>query len=118
MIKRENRLKKNKHFNYIYKHGQSVRCGEVSLVYIKLKIKPYKVGFSVSNKVGKSVVRSKVKRRMSEAFKLLDNQKIIDRRYKYIFIAKEGIAEKTFLEIKDMMYLCVKKAGIINEDCN
>ena len=115
MIKRENRLKKNKHFNYIYKHGSSVRCGEVSLVYIKLKIKPFKVGFSVSNKIGKSVVRSKVKRRMSEAFRMLDNAKMVDRRYNYIFVAKENIAEKSFFEIKDMMYLCIKKAGLVNE---
>lgn len=114
MIKKENRLKKNKHFNYIYKHGKSVKCGEVVLVYIKLKVKPYKVGFSVSNKIGKSVVRSKVKRQMSEAFRLIANT--VDRRYNYIFVAREGIAEKSFFEIKDMMHYCIKKAGLINEE--
>ncbi len=114
MVKKENRLKKNKHFNYIYKHGKSVRCGEVVLVYTKLNVKPYKVGFSVSNKIGKSVVRSKVKRRMSEAFKQFIN--VIDRRDNYIFVARIGIAEKSFFEIKDMMYDCIKKAGLLNEE--
>ena len=116
MIKRENRLKKNKHFNYIYKHGTSVRCGCVALVYTKLKIKPFKVGFSVSNKIGKSVVRNKVKRRMREAFNQITN--LVDRRYNYIFVARDGISEKTFLEIKDNMLLAVKKAGLLNEQNN
>ena len=116
MLKRENRLKKNRHFNYIYKHGSSVKVGEVVRVYIKLKVKPYKVGFSVGSKVGKSVVRSKIKRQMSEAFKLLIP--FVDKRYNYIFVAREKISEKSFFEIKDMMHACIKKAGLENEiDC-
>ena len=107
MIKRENRLKKNKHFNYIYKHGASVKSGSVVLVFIKFKVKPYKVGFSVSNKIGKSVVRNKVKRRMREAFKQLAGQ--VDKRYNYIFIARDGI------QIKGNMLYVIKKAGLINE---
>ena len=66
MIKRENRLKKNKHFNYIYKNGTSIKLGVLSLVYTKTKFKPFKVGFSVNNKIGKAVVRNKVKRRLKE----------------------------------------------------
>lgn len=113
MIKRENRLKKNKHFNYIYKHGLSVKKGCVALVYTKLKIKPFKVGFSVSNKIGKSVVRNKVKRKMREAFKQFVY--LIDKRYNYIFVAKDGIAEKSFLQIKEDMFNATKKAGLLNE---
>lgn len=116
MIKRENRLKKNKHFNYIYKNGKAQRAGNIVLVFIKLKIKPFKVGFSVSNKIGKSVVRNKVKRRMREAFKQLIN--LIDRRYNYIFVAKEGIAEANFETIKQNMLLAIKKAGLLNENNN
>lgn len=113
MIKRENRLKKNKHFSYIYKHGTRVSSQLVSLVYIKLKIKPFKVGFSVSNKIGKSVVRSRVKRQMSEAFRSLFP--LVDKRFNYVFIAKEGISEKTFNQIKEMISQCIQKAGLFNE---
>ena len=116
MIKRENRLKKNKHFNYIYKHGTSIKCGCVALVFIKLKIKPFKVGFSVSNKIGKSVVRNKVKRRMRESFNQIAG--LVDRRYNYIFVAKQGITEKSFLEIKEYMLGAIKKAGLLNEQIN
>lgn len=114
MLKRENRLKKNKHFNYIYKKGQGVSLGCMSVVYIKAKVKPFKVGFSVSNKVGKAVVRNKAKRRMREAFAQILPQ--VDRRYNYIFVAKTSIAEKDFLEIKNNMLALLKKTGLINEN--
>ena len=113
MLKKENRLKKNKHFNYIYKNGKSLSQGVLGLVFIKLKIKPFKVGFSVSNKIGKSVVRNKVKRRMREAFKQIIP--ILDKRYNYIFVAKTGIVEKSFDQIKSNMLSLVQKAGLVNE---
>lgn len=114
MLKRENRLKKNKHFNYIYKNGLGINLDDMTVIYIKAKIKPFKVGFSVSNKVGKAVVRNKVKRRMREAFAQI--MPLVDRRYNYIFVAKPSIADKTFIDIKNNMLLVLKKAGMLNED--
>lgn len=114
MIKRENRLKKNKHFNYIYKHGCAVRGNKLNLIYIKTKFKTFKVGFSVSSKVGKAVVRNKVKRRLKECFSQIVN--VCDRRYNYIFVAKEGISEFTFLQLKQIMIDLVKSAGLYQND--
>lgn len=74
MIKNENRLKKNKHFKFIYKHGETKTHKFLSLTFVKTKISPFKVGFSVSKKVGKSVVRNKVKRRLRECFCLLQKK--------------------------------------------
>lgn len=114
MLKRENRLKKNKHFNYIYKHGKSVGSKELTLVYVKAKVKPFKVGFSVSNKVGKAVVRNKIKRRMREAFASFIP--LVDRRFNYIFVAKPAVANLNYADIKTAMLSLIKKAGLVNED--
>ena len=114
MLKRENRLKKNKHFGYIYKHGQGLKLGFLSLVFIKAKVRPFKVGFSVSTKIGKAVVRNKVKRRMREAFGQIVQQ--VDRRYNYIFVAKDGIQDANFDDIKNNIINIVKKAGLFNEN--
>lgn len=116
MVKRENRLKKNRHFNYIYKNGTSIKLGVLNLVYAKTKFKPFKVGFSVNNKIGKAVVRNKVKRRLRESFNQLTT--LIDRRFNYIFVAKDGIVNKSFEEIKTNMLDIVKKAGLLNENNN
>lgn len=113
MLKRENRLTKNKHFNYIYKHGQSIKAGSVVLVYTKTKYKPFKVGFSVSNKIGKAVVRNKVKRQMRAIFASIIND--VNKKYNYVFIAKENIVNMSFLNIKNDMIFAINKAGLFNE---
>ena len=95
MIKNENRLRKNKHFKYIYKHGKSVNYDNLCVVFVKTKIQPYKVGFCVTKKIGNSVTRNKVKRRLRECFCKLD----IDKSYNYIFIAKSGIENMNFEQI-------------------
>lgn len=114
MLKKENRLRKNKHFKYIYKHGDSKVLNKLNLVYIKTKFKTYKVGFSVSKKIGKSVVRNNTKRRLRECFLSLSNN--INKKYNYIFIAREGIENMSFLEIKQNMIDILKKCGLYNEN--
>ncbi|MDD4815747.1 MAG: ribonuclease P protein component [Clostridia bacterium] len=113
MIKKEHRLTKNRHFQFIYRKGQSKQSKFITLIFVKTKFKPYKVGFSVSNKIGKSVVRSKVKRRLRESFNLI--QKNINPNFNYVIVAKKGIDNLGFFEIKKEMEYCFKKANLINE---
>lgn len=112
MLKKENRLRKNKQFNFIYKHGEAKHTAFLSVVFTKTK-GAFKVGFSVSKKVGKSVVRNKVKRRLRECFKSLIP--VVNKNYNYIFIAKNGISELNFLAIKEQMISVLKKANKLND---
>ena len=110
MIQRENRLKKNKHFKFIYKHGETKHTKTLSVVFVKTKIKPFKVGFSVSKKIGKSVVRNKVKRRLCASF--AEISKNVDKSYNYVFIAKDGLSELTYQDIKQNMIELIKRANL------
>ncbi len=112
MLKKENRLKKNKQFNYIYKKGNTEFEKHINLCFLKTKFKPFKVGFSVSNKIGKSNVRNKVKRRLRESFKILMADCKDD--FNLIFVAKCGIENLTFKEICLEMKRLLEKAKIIN----
>jgi ribonuclease P protein component len=112
-MKRQNKLKKRKHFNYIYKQGQSKSSKFVKVVFIKSKYKPFKVGFSVSKKIGKSVVRNKVKRRMKEIFYSFYD--CISHNNNYIFVAKEGIENLSFELLKQEMKSVLVKAGVYDE---
>jgi ribonuclease P protein component len=110
MIKKEHRLTKNKHFQFIYRRGKTSHSKYLTLVFVPTKIKPFKVGFSVSKKIGKSTVRNKVKRRMRECFNLLE--KNFNSGFNYIYVAKKGIEEIDFWAIKKEMEYVLKKAGL------
>jgi ribonuclease P protein component len=66
MLNRINRVKKTKEFNYIYKKGKFYSCSYFTVHYVDTKLPNAKIGISVSNKVGNSVMRSKYKRLISE----------------------------------------------------
>ena len=120
MLPKENRLKKNSQFTYIYKHGLSKHSKFLSVSYIRTKYQPFKIGFTVSKKIGNSVIRSKVKRYLREATRL--ELKNINTGYNYVFIAREGIDSlnlemfrKTIIELLSKGGLYVKKEEIKNE---
>ena len=113
MIKNQYRLRKNKHFQYIYRKGQSKQTRCLSIVFARTHIQPFKVGFSVTKKVGKSVVRSRVKRVMTEAFNVLLPR--VNPAYNYIFSAKPEIVSLSFLEVLKEMETCLTKANLLND---
>ena len=63
-MQRNYRLRKNKQFQYVYHRGKSCAFREVVVLYIRAS--KMQVGFSVSRKVGNSVMRNRVKRRLRE----------------------------------------------------
>ena len=62
MLDKAHRLNKHGSLAYVYRKG--VRLSEPDVVLIYTPARSVRVGFSVSNKVGKAVVRNKVKRRL------------------------------------------------------
>ena len=114
MLPKQNRLKKNKQFSYIYKHGQIKHENKLSMSYIKTKYNPYKIGFTVSKKIGNSVTRSKVKRMLREACRIELNH--FNEGFNYIFIAREGIDQENFNSVREKIVALLKKAGLYIEN--
>lgn len=96
MLKRINRLKKKKEFSFVYRRGKSFNTKYLSLYVCNTRLKNSKIGFSISNKVGNSVVRHKIKRRLSEILKNEISKLPLNN---YIFVVKIGCETLNFNEL-------------------
>lgn len=64
------RLRKTSEFSKVYKRGRSFADKNLVLYYMPNQLGYTRIGFSISKKVGKSVVRNRIRRFIKEAFRL------------------------------------------------
>lgn len=113
MLKKNNRLKKKKEFNYIYKKGTVIHSSSFLIHFVRA-FKPYaQIGISVSKQVGNSVVRSRVKRIISEACRLNIEKFAVKN---YVITAKENIIDKTSKDIEIELLKVLKKNSLLKEN--
>lgn len=108
-----NTLKKNREFNYVYRKGKAFSGNFLVLICMKRKFGPVRAGFSVSKKVGKAVVRNKVRRRLKEAF--VGQMPLISGSYYLIFVARPSIASASFTQIQSCMKYLLTRAHMFDE---
>ena len=109
-------LKRNKDFHYVYRTGKSAACKNLVLVYRLRKTPEIKIGFSVSKKIGESVVRNKIRRRMKEAMRSLLPH--TDKRVLMILIARQPIVNASYQKIESDIAYLLKKAGLNSAELN
>ncbi len=110
MLKTQNRLKKRKEFAYIYRKGEKFSSKNLTLYKISSKYPNPKIGFSVSNKIGKAVVRNKVKRRLREIVRPLAPS---IKKCNLIFVAKPTITELDFTALKNEVTQLLIKGNVL-----
>ncbi|WP_208587159.1 ribonuclease P protein component [Gracilibacillus suaedae] len=98
-MKKAWRIKKNSEFQEVFKKGASFANRQLVIYYLhKEQQQHYRVGLSVSKKIGNAVVRNQVKRYIRQAFLELDTN--IKSDYDIIIIARQPTKEMDFHEIK------------------
>ena len=115
MLSKLNRLKKRKEFNFIYKKGDVVHSQNFTIHVVRSYRKTTQIGISVSKQVGNSVVRSRVKRIISEACRLNIEQFAIKN---YVITAKPSIIDKKSTEIEQEILRVLKKNNLLKEGKN
>ena len=110
MIKKNNRLKKKKEFNFIYKKGQVIHSKSFLIHYAKAISHYTQIGISVSKQVGNSVIRSRVKRIISEACRL-NIEKFAHKNY--VITAKAECVNKTSVEIENELLHVLRKNNLL-----
>ena len=100
----------NRQYQYVYRRGKSFPDRHMVLIY--LRAKTLRVGFSVSSKVGNSVTRNRVRRRMKEDFRLLRPSLMPG---KYIFVARAGAVNAPVREMGAQMRRLLTRAKLFKE---
>lgn len=83
------------------------------MVLIYLKARELKVGFSVSSKVGNSVERNRVRRRMREDFRMIRPRLLPG---KYIFVARASAKDAPWREMAREMNALLHRANLFRNE--
>ena len=114
LLNRTYSLRRHKEFRFTYRTGRQVGGGSFVLVTARNRKDKVQVGFSVSKKIGNSVMRNRAKRRLKAAFSPL--LPMVKPGYNLIFIARSGSLTAPFMAIQKSMVTALQRAGVYVEN--
>ncbi|MDX4062363.1 ribonuclease P protein component [Aliarcobacter skirrowii] len=107
-LSKDFRLNSQKEFNKLYKSGKSWHTSTfVAFFMPNLKSK---FAFVASKKIGNAVLRAKAKRRLRATLLLYDNRL---KDGSYIFVAKNPINEKSFIDLQKDFNFAFKRLELL-----
>lgn len=113
-MKKQNIIKKNYDFNRIIKNNKPI-IYKYFIIYIKyIDNETYRFGFSISKKIGKAVIRNKIKRQL----KNIIDKKNFKNGFDCIIMVRKGILDKTFIEIQKDLHSVFNKLKILEGEKN
>ncbi len=108
---KRNRLRKNEDFKKVYKYGKNYYNRNLIMYVMKNELENTRIGFTVSKKVGNSVVRNRVKRRIKEIVRR--NLRNIKEGYDIILIPKKNVSEINHKELENAIFHIFKLANVL-----
>lgn len=106
-------LKKNFQFRYVYNRGKSFANKYLVIYLIKNNQIYNRLGISVSKKVGKSVIRSRVTRLIRENYRLVENN--VKLGFDIVIIARVSTKGANYYEISKALHHLLKKHSLFFE---
>lgn len=109
-MKKKYRIKKNEEFQEVFQRGVSTANRQFVVYTLDRPEQPYfRIGLSVSKKLGKAVVRNQIKRYVRQCFLELKEQVVPGK--DYVIIARQPAAEMGYAEVKKSLVHVLRKAG-------
>lgn len=106
-------IKNNYEFRRLYAKGKTASTPALVLYCRKNRSKQSRYGFTVGTKVGKAVVRNRVRRRLKEIYRL--NEARILKGYDVIVVARVRARYASYHELEaDFLSLC-GKLGLLSD---
>ena len=106
-------IKNNYEFRRLYAKGRSAVSPTLVVYMRRTKRSTNRVGFTVTVKIGKAVVRNRVRRRLREIYRL--NEAKLLRGVDMIVVARGRSTSATYWELQRDYLCCCKKLGLLEE---
>lgn len=101
-------------FKRVYSRGKTYWNRNLVLYVRKNELGYNRVGYSITKKVGNSVVRNKIKRRMKEIYRL--NFQNLKGNYDMIFIPKKNVVDISYKDLESAMFHILGLARIVKKE--
>ncbi|HFH9836710.1 TPA: ribonuclease P protein component [Streptococcus suis] len=111
-MKKSYRVKREQDFNAIFTQGENVANRRFVIYHLHREQRHFRVGLSVSKKLGNAVTRNRIKRRIRHVLLDLKPQLVTD---DFVVIARKGVEELTYQELKQNLLHVLKLAKIFQE---
>lgn len=111
-MKKLYRIKKNDEFQKVFKKGKSFANRQFVVYFLKKGDQDhFRIGLSVSKKIGNAVKRNEIKRYLRQSIHEL--QEWIEQGNDYVIIARKPAADMNFHEVKKSIQHVFKVAKVI-----
>ncbi|KXT85306.1 ribonuclease P protein component [Streptococcus panodentis] len=111
-MRKSYRVKSEKDFNAIFKKGQNVANRKFVVYKLEKDQKHFRVGLSVSKKLGNAVVRNRIKRKIRHV--LMQYQKGL-LTADFVVIARKGVEDLDYRQIERNLLHVLKIANLYQE---
>ena len=121
-------ISENHLYKKVYAKGEKVFCKHIAVYVLTdyrasrlarenpLKTKVNRVGITVSKKLGKAVTRSRVRRIIREAYRLVETEKSVKKGRLVVLVGREAaVGAKSTDVVRDLVY-AFSKLGMLEEE--
>jgi ribonuclease P protein component len=108
---RSERLRIASDFDRVYTSGTRIVSSRLMLIFAPSPVGVTRMGLSVSRKIGKAVVRNRVKRLLREAFRLNKHQ--VRKGYDILLVARKGVEDLKFRQVELVLMDLSRKGGLL-----
>lgn len=114
-MRKKNRLRANAEFQRLRREGHTLLHPLLVMSFLPNERGHSRFGFVVGRRIGKAVVRNRVKRRMRETVRVRLQKGEIAAGWDVVFITRRPIRDASFHQVDEAIGLLLCRAGLMRE---
>ncbi|RIV20144.1 ribonuclease P protein component [Alicyclobacillaceae bacterium I2511] len=108
-MKVEHRLRENRDFRRVFNRGRSSATDKLVLYWARNRGSNFRVGFSVSRKVGNAVQRNLIKRRLRACFDRFLPE-LLGKPADFVVVCRKNASQATYQQLENDVLRLLKRA--------